>query len=149
MHPIDKELKCMLSGDFEKAWEISQHLENLGPEKIPPNADGNNDIWMRHCFNRGWFLLQQGDYQGGCRLLENGRYLNVYGSGLLRTAAPLWNPEEHETNGKTIIISLEGGFGDEIIHVRYASHLKKKMVLKKYILLLHQNLFLYSNELKE
>jgi hypothetical protein len=133
MHPIDKELKLMLSGDFDKAWEISQSLEELGPEGIPNDGKKENDLWMRHSFNRGWFLLQQGDYQTGCQLLENGRYLNVYGGGFLKTAAPIWNPEEHPTEGKTVILSLEGGFGDEIIHARYATHLKNKGFSKVYI----------------
>jgi hypothetical protein len=37
----------------------------------------------------------------------------------------IWNPEEHPTEGKSIILSLEGGFGDEFIHARYATHLEK------------------------
>jgi hypothetical protein len=80
---------------------------------------------MRHCFNRGWFLLQQGDYQQGCQLLENGRHLNVYGDQPLKTSAPLYDPDIHTLSGKNIILSLEGGLGDEIIHVRFAHSLKR------------------------
>ena len=127
MHPIDQELSLMLEGKFDQAWKISEELQAIG-EGTADDPDGlrSGDMWTRHSFNRGWFMLQQGHYQEGCQLLENGRYLNVYGSGFLKTAAPLWNPEEHPTEGKSIILSLEGGFGDEIIHVRFATHLKAK-----------------------
>ncbi len=134
MHPIDQELKLMLEGHFDQAWAISERLESQGPDDLPdPQGKENNDMWVRHCFNRGWFLLQQGRYQEGCQLLENGRYLNVYGSGFLRTDAPLWNPQEHDPQGKTIILSLEGGLGDEIIHARFAPSFKDRGFEKVYI----------------
>lgn len=127
MHPIDSELKLMLDGHFDEAWKISEELQKIGQGEIEDSQGLKNpEMWTRHSFNRGWFLLQQGQYQEGCKLLENGRYLNVYGGGFLKTAAPLWNPEEHPVEGKTIILSLEGGFGDEIIHVRFAQYLKTK-----------------------
>ena len=134
MHPIDKELKLMLEGNFEEAWAISEELQAIGIEEIKDsNGIKNPEMWTRHSFNRGWFMLQQGYYQEGCQLLENGRHLNVYGSGFLKTAAPLWNPNEHPPKGKSIILSLEGGFGDEMIHVRFASHLKKCGFNKVYL----------------
>jgi len=134
MHPIDKELSLMLEGRFDEAWAISEELQAIGEGTVEDtNGLKTGDMWTRHSFNRGWFMLQQGHYQEGCQLLENGRYLNVYGSGFLKTAAPLWNPEEHPTKGKSIILSLEGGFGDEIIHVRFAKHLKDKGFYKVYV----------------
>ena len=134
MHPIDKELKLMLEGSFEQSWAISEELQAQGPENITDN-DGNKnpEMWTRHSFNRGWFMLQQGQYQDGCQLLENGRYLNVYGGGFLKTAAPIWKPEDHPAEGKSIILSLEGGFGDELIHVRFATQLKQKGFARVYV----------------
>lgn len=111
MHPIDQQLNHMLRGEFDKAWLISEAIEAQEP---------NN---QRHQFNRGWFLLHQGKFQEGCKLLEAGRYLNVYGSPPLGTGTPIWNPAEHDLKGKTIILALEGGLGDEIIHVRFATTL--------------------------
>lgn len=135
MHLIDLELKNMLAGDFDQGWEISQQLESQGPENITlegveltPDEDEQtrrNNLWMRHCFNRGWFMLQQGEYQQGGQLLENGRHLNVYGGYPLKTSAPLYDPDQHTLQDKNIILSLEGGFGDEMIHVRFVSSLKK------------------------
>lgn len=134
MHLIDKELKHMLAGEFEEAWAISEELQAMGPEGIlDPQGKKNPEMWVRHSFNRGWFLLQQGDYQGGSQLLENGRFINVYGGGFLRTDAPLFNPAQHDIKGKRIILSLEGGFGDEMIHARFATSLKRMGADKVYI----------------
>lgn len=126
MHDIDKELKLMLDGKFDEARAISDRLQELGSENIPDieGKTGNSEIWVRHSFNRGWFLINDGDYQQGCQLLESGRFINVYGSGPLKTNAPIYNPQEHKIQGKSIIISLEGGYGDEIIHARFAQSFK-------------------------
>ena len=134
MHPIDRELKLMLVGEFDEAWKISEELQAIGEDRVEdPRGLKNPEMWTRHSFNRGWFMLQQGHYQEGSQLLENGRYLNVYGGGFLKTAAPLWNPSEHPAKGKSIILSLEGGFGDEIIHSRFATQFKEKGFKKVYI----------------
>lgn len=124
----------MLEGRFEEAWEISEELQAIGEDRVEDvNGLKNPDMWVRHSFNRGWFMLQKGLYQEGSQLLENGRYLNVYGGGYLKTAAPLWNPKEHKPKGKSIILSLEGGFGDEIIHARFATQFKEKGFKHVYI----------------
>lgn len=134
MHEIDLMLQLQLQGKQKEARALSDKLENIGPEKIlDPKGQNTEDIWLRHCFNRGWFLLQDGDYQAGCKLLESGRFLNVYGSSPLKTNAPIYNPEKHELKGKSIIISLEGGYGDEIIHARFATSYKKLGAAKVYI----------------
>lgn len=135
MHDIDIELKMMLDGEFKKARQISDKLEKLGPEGIPDTKGelGNPEMWTRHTFNRGWFMLQDGDYQKGCQMLESGRFINVYGSGPLKTNAPIFNPQEHDIKGKSIIISLEGGFGDEIIHARFVKSFKDNGADKVYL----------------
>ena len=134
MHDIDNQLAFMLRGDFESGWQISEKLQAIGPENIA-NVDGtkNPELWLRHCFNRGWFLLQQGKYKEGCQHLESGRFLNVYGGGHLQTDAPLFNPDTDKIAGKSIIISLEGGYGDEIIHARFATSFKKLGAEKVYL----------------
>lgn len=126
MHDIDFQLQHMLRGEFSLGRAISDRLEKLGPGRLPSAGDNSQeDLWLRHCFNRGWFMLQDGDYQTGCQLLESGRHLKVYGSGLLQTSAPIYNPTIHEIKGKSIVISLEGGYGDEIIHARWATSFKR------------------------
>jgi len=125
MHEIDKQLSHMLKGNFKEAKKISDKLHSIGPEKIL-DAKGKNtlDIWLRHLFNRGWFFLQEGDFQTGSKMLESGRHLSVYGGPPLQTNAPMFNPEQHSIKDKTIILNLEGGYGDEIIHVRFVQSYK-------------------------
>jgi hypothetical protein len=135
MHDIDIELQLMLQGKFREGRAISDKLQNLGPEGIP-DVDGNTgnpDVWIRHTFNRGWFYLQDGDYQAGCQALEAGRFIKVYGSDPLKTNAPIYNPKEHDIKGKSIIISLEGGYGDEIISARFVKSFKDIGASKVYL----------------
>ena len=134
MHEIDLMLKLQLEGNHTEARKLSDKLEAIGADKVlDPAGKNTQDIWMRHCFNRGWFIIQDGDYQTGCKLLENGRFLSVYGSPPLRTDAPIYHPEQHTIRGKSIIISLEGGYGDEIIHSRFATTFKELGADKVYI----------------
>lgn len=134
MHPIDQLLAYQLEGKQKEAWAISEEMEKAGPDNCKdPSGKVNPETWIRHSFNRGWFLLQQGDYQKGCQLLENGRFISVYGSGPLKTDAPIYNPQEHDIKGKSIIISLEGGYGDEIIHARFAQSFKDQGANKVYL----------------
>jgi len=134
-HDIDTELKLMLAGKFKEARAISDKLQNLGPNGIPDTKGeyGNPDMWTRHSFNRGWFMIQEGDYQLGCQLLESGRFIDVYGNKPLATTAPIYNPTKDDIKGKSIIISLEGGYGDEIIHARFATSYKKMGAKKVYL----------------
>jgi len=134
MHEIDQMLEHQLKGYHQEARILSDKLEKIGRTEILDNNGKNTqDIWFRHCFNRGWFKIQDGEYQEGCRLLEHGRFLNVYGSPPLRTDAPIYNPEVHDIKGKSIILSLEGGYGDEIIHARFATSFKNLGADKVYI----------------
>lgn len=134
MHDIDFQLQHMLRGEFSLGRAISDRLEKLGPGRLPSAGENSQeDLWLRHCFNRGWFMLQDGDYQKGCQLLESGRHLKVYGSAPLQTSAPIYNPAVHEIKGKSIIISLEGGYGDEIIHARWATSFKRLGAKRVYL----------------
>lgn len=134
MHDIDKMLALQLEGDHESARALSDKLEELGPDKITdPEGNNTQDIWLRHSFNRGWFLLQEGKYQEGSQTLEAGRFLDVYGSPPLRTQAPIAPQGLDSIKGKSLIISLEGGYGDEIIHSRFASVYKRAGAEKVYL----------------
>ena len=107
MHLIDQQLNLMLRGRFDEAWRLSERLEQEEPENI------------RHQFNRGWFLLHQGKFQEGFRMLEVGRFLSVYGNPRPSTKKPIYDLSS--IKGKRIIIYLEGGLGDQIIHARFAT----------------------------
>lgn len=112
MHLIDQQLNLMIHGKFDDAWKIAQQIHEEHPDDI------------RALFNRGWFLINQGNLQEGFQCLEYGRALNVYGSERLKTSKPIWN--QSDLAGKTVIINLEGGYGDNIISVRFANEIQKR-----------------------
>jgi len=104
----------MIRGRFDDGWKLSEEMHQEHPDDL------------RHLFNRGWFLIYQGDLQGGFQCLESGRHLNVYGGGRIPTNKPIFNPAIHDMDGKTIILNMECGFGDQIIYARFANEIKKR-----------------------
>lgn len=112
MHLIDQQLNLMIRGRFDEGWQIAQELERIDP----------ND--RRAKFNRGWFLIHQGRFQEGFQCLEYGRSLNVYGSPRLNTTKPIWDGSD--LTGKTVIINLEAGYGDNIIQARFATEVWRR-----------------------
>lgn len=145
MHDLDLMVQLQIEGKHEQARAISDNLEALGPNRIlDPTGVNTQDIWLRHSFNRGWFLLQEGKFLEGSQALENGRLLSVYGSPQLKTNAPLYNPSKHDIKGKSIILSSEGGIGDEIMHARFATSLKQMGAAKVYIACLEELLSVFK-----
>lgn len=112
MHLIDQQLNLMIRGRFDEGWRIAEELERITP----------NDI--RAKFNRGWFLIHQGRFREGFQCLEYGRSLNVYGNPKINTTKPIWNCED--LNGKTVIINMEAGYGDNIIYARFATEVWRR-----------------------
>lgn len=112
MHLIDQQLNLMIRGRFDEGWLIAEELERLNP--TDPRAK----------FNRGWFLIQQGRFQEGFQCLEHGRPLQVYGDSRLNTNKPIWNG--NDLDGKTVIINLEAGYGDNIIQARFATEVWRR-----------------------
>lgn len=112
MHLIDQQLNLMIRGRFDEGWRIAQELERIDPKD--PRAR----------FNRGWFLIHQGKFQEGFQCLEHGRSLNVYGNPRLHTNKPIWDGSD--LNGKTMIINLEAGYGDNIIQARFATEVWRR-----------------------
>lgn len=112
MHLIDQQLNLMVRGRFDEAWKIAEELEHNYPED--PRAK----------FNRGWHLINQGKFQEGYKCLEYGRPLNVYGSGKINTTKPIW--DQSDLTGKTVILNLEAGYGDNIIYARFATEIWRR-----------------------
>ncbi len=111
--PLDAQLDASIHGDHEEAWRLAQILERERP----------ND--NRAAFNRGWHYMRRGDLLKGFELTERGRLEGVYGSKVLATTKPLWSGVE-DLRGKTILLRGEGGFGDEIINIRFAKNLAER-----------------------
>jgi len=109
MHLIDQQLNLMIRGRFDEAWKICEQLY----EEMPNEP--------RALFNRGWFLINQGKFQEGFQCLEYGRPLKVYGNEKLPTTKLIW--DQSDLTGKTVIINLEGGYGDNMIYARFATEI--------------------------
>jgi hypothetical protein len=105
---LDQQLEASLSGNFELGWELC---------KMAAEDDD------RAQFNKGWYVLRNGDLQGGMALLDRGRIEGIFGSDCA-SSRPQWKGEP--LYGKTILLNLEGGLGDQICNARWATDLAKK-----------------------
>jgi hypothetical protein len=70
-------------------------------------------------FNLGWYNMQDGRLYEGQKNLEYGRLLNVFG-GAKNINAPIYDGSS--LVGKTLLFHGEGGYGDEIINIRFAKN---------------------------
>lgn len=131
MDKLDEQLQCSINGDFEGGWKLVQELE-----KERPNCN-------RCAFNRGWYVLRNGDLHNGMELISRGRWEKVFGSPPIKTNKPIFNIKEHDIKDKFILLNLEGGYGDEIIGSRFANEIYK--MGGRPIIACHPNLmFLFS-----
>lgn len=70
-------------------------------------------------FNLGWHEIRLGRLYTGYQYIESGRLVGAFG-GSSNINAPRYDGELLE--GKTLLFHGEGGFGDEIINIRFAKH---------------------------
>src|SRR3989338_7090270 len=111
---LNLQLAAGLRCDFVEGWRLAKILE----EERPGDA--------RCAFNRGWYEMMRGDLQKGMELMDLGRTIAVFGSEMLPEGAPpQWNGKD-SLAGKTVLLRGEGGFGDEMIHVRFAKDLSAR-----------------------
>lgn len=103
---LDEQVQCGLRGDFARGQEICDYLEATTPED------------PRAAFNRAWYKMRQGDLLAGLKLLDFGRWIQVFGGKPLPTEKSIWKDENLEK--KHLLLCCEGGLGDEIINVRFA-----------------------------
>ena len=103
-HDLDLQLAASTVGNFEEGWRLAQKLEAAEPK--------NN----RAAYNRGWYLLHQGQIQQGYRLMDRGRLAGVFGDSRPDVPTGAW---DGYTKG-IVLLYLEGGLGDQIHQVRYA-----------------------------
>lgn len=110
LHDLDLQLAASTTGDFAEGWRIAQKLEAEEP---------TND---RAAYNRGWYLLRQGQIQKGYALMDRGRQAGVFGNK--RPDVPTM-PWDGKSKG-IVMLYLEGGLGDQIHQVRYAKNIANK-----------------------
>lgn len=105
-HPLDIALEAGLNGEFDRAEQILNLFDVNDPRVI---------------FNLGWYKIRNGDLLGGLENLNAGRFLNCFGSPPIK--GKIWKDED--LNGKTLLFRCEGGFGDQIINIRFVEDFKK------------------------
>jgi len=106
--PLDYQLEAGLRGDFE----TGQLIADL--------ADEDDD---RAQFNKGWYLLRQGKLGEGMKAMNRGYAAGVFGNKC-SSVMPMWTGQP--LIGKTVILFLEGGLGDQIYGARFVRDLKRK-----------------------
>ena len=110
LHDLDMQLAASTTGNFAEGWQIAQKLEAEEP---------NNH---RAAYNRGWYLLRQGQIQKGYQLMDRGRISGVFGNKRPDVPTPQWDGKSKGI----VLLNLEGGLGDQIHQVRYAKHIAAK-----------------------
>ncbi len=108
-HPLDLQLEAGLRGDFDEGWRLCQTMNEADP---------------RVAFNKGWYVLRQGNLLEGHKYLDAGRPINVFGNRHIGSSLPIWDGGGRK--GQIILLSLEGGFGDQICGVRWARDLAER-----------------------
>ena len=116
MKLLNSMVQAGIKGDFKKGWEISEELT----KKQHLYSKSNN---RRAAFNRGWYLLRQGKLLEGHNLLDGGREENAFGNKHIGTKASIYRLGNREG---TVLLNLEGGFGDQIKSYRWAFDLEKR-----------------------
>jgi len=112
---LDYQLMLAVQGKTEQAWKVVKELEQERPE------------CNRSAFNRGWFYLAKGELSKGLALLEKGRAIGAWGNedDLGGMYSARWDGKQNLKN-KFVLIYMEGGHGDEILHVRFVKQLVDK-----------------------
>ena len=105
---LDLQLSASTIGNFDEGKRIADKLKVERP----------ND--NRAAYNRGWYELRDGNIQDGYKLLNRGRKVGVFGNSQPNTPQPEWDGR----NGKTILLQLEGGLGDQLHQMRYTRELR-------------------------
>jgi hypothetical protein len=100
---LDDALACAIKGD-PTGKEILLSLNQ-------------NDPRVR--FNLGWYNIREGELYKGHMNLEYGRMLNVFG-GAKKGIPPRYDGST--LKNKTLVFHGEGGFGDEIINIRFVKN---------------------------
>ena len=112
---LDYQMMLAIKGGFEASWGVVQELEKERPD-CPTCA-----------FNRGTHFLNKGRFQEGLVLMEIGRRFNSWGClhKINNMAQPQWDGEE-DLSGKFVLVFMEGGYGDEIIQIRFMKDLAER-----------------------
>lgn len=110
IHDLDLQLAASKIGDFAEGWRLCQKLATEEPDN------------HRAAFNRGWYLLRQGEIQKGYQLMDRGRIAGVFGNSRPNVPTQPWDGKSKGI----VMLYLEGGLGDQIHQVRYAKPIAER-----------------------
>lgn len=129
MDILDKQRLAGLKGDYTLGWKLAQKLK----------AEQSDN--PRGVFNRGWYLMANGDLRQGFECMEEGRFSvpQIWGNTPLADARRLWAGED--INGRIILINMEAGMGDQIVYFRFIKILQKLHRTAKIILVCDKVVF--------
>ena len=114
---IDLAVYIAAQGRVDEAMEL---LESILPRVAPSDR---NLLVVK--FNLGWHYMRTGRFKEGMRYLGLGRQLRIWGAMTRDYPRPRLEPGL-SVAGKTILLSGEGGAGDEIINARFAQVIKAR-----------------------
>lgn len=104
---------------LDLALEHSIHGRPDESERILKECEDQNDA--RVVFNLGWHEIRHGNLNTGMRMLDAGRFINVY--GLPPIPGKIWKDED--LKDKILLFRTEGGLGDQIIQIRFVKDFEK------------------------
>lgn len=107
---MDLQVILSLQGRFAEAIEVNDSALKLNAADI------------RAQYNRGWFLMRDGDMRKGFELMNKGRAIETWGNKHIGTDRPIWNGETKQF----ILVNFEAGFGDQIIFARFIKDITAK-----------------------
>jgi hypothetical protein len=107
---LDMILEAGIHGRFEKAERMIRNEIKDRPDNI------------RAQYNLGLYELMKGNHVRGHKYLELGRSMDVYGDSVIKSQMPLWDGKEPGT----VIMNMEGGFGDHFHCIRYAKDIVER-----------------------
>lgn len=107
IHDLDLQLAASTMGDFAEGWRLALKLE------------ANEPFNHRAAYNRGWYMLHQGQIQKGYQLMDRGRIAGVFGNKQVDLPSQQWDGKSKGI----VLLNLEGGLGDQIHQVRYAKYI--------------------------
>jgi sulfotransferase len=110
LHDLDLQLAASRMGDFAEGWRLCQKIEAEEPDN------------HRAAYNRGWYMLRQGQIQKGYQLMDRGRIVGVFGNSKPDVPTQPWDGKSKGI----VMLYLEGGLGDQIHQVRYAKPIAER-----------------------
>lgn len=109
---LDLQLLQVIQGKFRES-----RITNEKALKVNPND-------LRAKYNKGWFLMRDGDLFEGFKLMNEGRWIECWGNKHIGTDKPIWDGSQ--LSGEHILFYCEAGIGDQIIFIRFVKEIIKR-----------------------